>query len=201
MLLPSSAIPHEDIGCPGIFSGIVVLWRSDNGSISVDRNSIPEIVRSGCVVRGEFCLLFPCAAARGVDKSSARAVAAVVAVRGSYDGSVRVAPQIETSDGDRPSETSFSLANLRLHIPPVVSYGIYFGVVFGVRSDDDGSGYDIDSELSISGSALGADQLDLFGANEGFRSHAKGKSEEHKLYGFYLHFTLFRASAIKVLLS
>ena len=133
-----------------------------------------EIVRSGSIGGGEFCLLFPCAATGGVDKSGARAVAAVVVVRCPYDGSVRVAPQIETSDGDRPSETPFGLANLRLHIPPIVSYGIYLGIVFGVRSYDDGSGYDIDSQLSISSSSFGTNQLNFFGAHDGVRTNAKG---------------------------
>ena len=92
----------------------------------------------------------------GRRQSGARAVATVTVVRGPYDGSVRVTPQMETSNGDCPSVTPFGLTDLCLQFPPIVFRGIYFGVVFGVRSYDDRPRHDIDSELPISGSSLGA---------------------------------------------
>ena len=181
LLFPSGAIADEDIGCPGVLAGVVALWRADNGSISVNGDGMPEIVCSGGIVGSEFCLLFPCAATRSENKSGASAVAAVAVVRGSHDGGVRGTPQMETSDGDSPSETSFGFTDLCLHFPPIVFRGVYLNVIFGVRSYDDCSRYDIDSELSVSGSSLGADQLDFLGVHDGLYPPCQRQGQEAQI--------------------
>ena len=104
-----------------------------------------KIVCRGSIVGSKLCLLLPCAAAWGVNKGCARAIGAIAVVRSADDGSVRGAPQMETAYGDRPSETFFSLADLSTQFPPIVVQDVYFGVVFGMRSYDYRSRYDIDS--------------------------------------------------------